>query len=601
MRNLFSGVIEKISGQKRVHEKRGHNAIGEASIVPEHIIVFSKPDDLPHNDGQIQTTSNRNRTDSRQSIHLSPSLLDKVIILKTSQYEAAAVVSTELYNQQITRSLYASIREQLSARKIDLKSTHWGTPSLVNEIAKSKESSIKRNQVEVNIDSENERRFREIVEHSFKIGATDFHIESKKKNALVRLRIDSELYPIENGAGGQILSDAAQSMISYVFTWLLNAGSNSAGHYNPALYRNCTVSMNLNVGGGVAIKLRVQSNPTIDGPDMIVRILKDEESRTFAESGYSPDQVKMLTQKISVRAGNIYFAGIPNSGKTTSTRACLESMPGRQKLKIVMIADPIEYELPFVSNATIQRSLSKGDGAGDGSYLEALNSWLRGNPDVLDMGEIRDYDSGVASITVGETGCLALGTVHAHSAIGIFQRLTSPAIGIDIHTLTAPKMVSLLVYQSLVPKLCTACRIPYSDVEIGIKQRMQVVAEKFNVDMSKTYYRAHKIECPICSGRGTKGVTLVAELISPSAEFLKHIRDGNYFEALDSWTKTSDGRWDTEDMTGKEVFAHAFYKAQQGIIDPHVVEEKFGNYDLISPFFKHRATKLRDVKMEEVA
>lgn len=581
--NFFS-FPRKSSSEGKSHQFIAN--VDDKNPMPTNIKVCKVPDDLPDYESVLNAGNERRKGDAKAIVSISDSLVDKVAVLQISKSTAAVVISTVMFRSALTKTVLSTIREQLSTRNIDLINTYWALPEFVAELSRLKEKSGLNSNIETKPDSENEKHFRRIISKALAVEATDFHIESKKNSALVRLRIDSELYPLDDSSGGQMMHDTAQKIISYVFTWLLNTGSNSDGHYNPSLYRNCTVSIEID---GKTYKLRVQSNPTISGPDLIARILKEEQSRSFEESGYSVDQIEKLNQKISVRNGNIYFAGIPNSGKTTSTRACLESMPNRERLKIVMIADPIEYELPFVSNATIQRSLNQDDseGAKDNSYMEAVNSWLRGNPDVIDMGEIRDRESGIASITVGETGCLALGTVHAHSALGIFQRLTSPAIGIDINTLTAPKMVSLLVYQSLVPKLCTACRIPFNEVDASIRERMTAVGTRFRVDMTKTFYRARKLDCPVCGGRGIKGVTLVAEMIVPTPAFLEHIRKGNYYLALDEWAKISDGRWDTENMNGKEVFAHAFYKAQQGIIDPHVVEDRFGKYELVSPTFKH--------------
>lgn len=544
------------------------------SRITANTVILRQPSDLPASYEVISFSGERKSGEIKNAILLPENLHGKLCVLKVDAQHAVTIVSADIAEDPELSHIFSGIREQLAMIKVASKATHWATDDLVRDLCKvqsvNKADTQDSSEAEKNIHTQ---RFREICQLALNEGATDVHFESKANSVRIRARIDAELYPLNDLSSGEMMFEIGQKTMAHVFTWLLDDKSNSSSNYSPTLYLNGTTKLE-KMSGNVDVKLRVQSNPTVNGPDMIIRFLNESASLTLEEIGYSEDQCALIRIKLTTRSGNIYVAGIPNSGKTTSTRAYLEWIPNRDRLKFVMIADPIEYQLAFVSNVTIQRSSNDGGKA----YSEAVNSWLRGNPDFFDLGEIRDLASGQAAITVGEVGCLGIATVHAHSAFGIVQRLTSPQIGIDLFALTAPKMVSLFVYQALVPKLCHACRIPFAEINSDVRSRMEKVAEKYKVDMSKTYYRAQKLDCPHCKGRGTKGVTVVAEMIDPTENILKLLRENKVFEASAEWKKTSDGKWDSANMTGKEIFAHAFYKAQQGIIDPRYVEERFQNY-----------------------
>ncbi len=166
----------------------------------------------------------------------------------------------------------------------------------------------------------------------------------------------------------------------------------------------------------------------------------------------------------------------------------------------------------------------------------------------------------------------------APAAIGTFQRLSDPAVGLSLHSLTAPRIINLLVYQSLVPVLCPDCKLPLAEMPEAVQQRYARVGKRFSVDVSGMHFRQHDRNCGSCHGRGTSREEVVAEMIKPDRKLLAIMRRGDEFEAEEYWLASWDGRFDTPDMTGKTAFQHAFYKALHGLIDPSVVE-RFGLYD----------------------
>lgn len=176
-----------------------------------------------------------------------------------------------------------------------------------------------------------------------------------------------------------------------------------------------------------------------------------------------------------------------------------------------------------------------------------------------------------------------MGTVHANRVTGIIGRLTNDQIGMSRQVLTAPEMLSLLVYQALVPKVCPHCALGVKEVLAGdsswdeAKEIVRLLNERFKVDVEKLRFRRPN-GCAQCRHRGTSGLTVVAEMLEPDQDWLRLTRDGKDYEAIDLWQSLSDKRFDSPAMLGKTVFEHCLYKALQGMVDPRRCEE-FGSFN----------------------
>jgi type II secretory ATPase GspE/PulE/Tfp pilus assembly ATPase PilB-like protein len=385
---------------------------------------------------------------------------------------------------------------------------------------------------------------------------------------------------MRNGKGGQMLREIAQQTISHVYNKLIDEGSNTTSSFNPKAYFSSTVTYDL--GPRQRLLLRCQNNPVVDGFDFIARFRLDDEAPAYTcqSMGYTPSQIELIEDAMRGRRGLIIVAGIPGSGKTTLVQTILTYFPDRDRLKFVTLDDPVEFKVPGVSHATIKTV------AGDAQesakmYMQAMESWLRGNPDVISMGEIRNFASGFSALTAAEVGCLGLATLHANSQIGIYGRLVDPAIGLSMHSITAPGIIALCIYQKLVPLLCQHCKLELAAMPAALQQQMRRVEQRFGVDIGAMRFAGGRIDgepCPNCKGRGTRGQKVVAEVYHPTRDFLRALRSGDEFAAQDVWRSENDGRFDTDDMNGKPVFLHAFKNALDGLIDPRVCEE-FGSFE----------------------
>ncbi len=134
------------------------------------------------------------------------------------------------------------------------------------------------------------------------------------------------------------------------------------------------------------------------------------------------------------------------------------------------------------------------------------------------------------------------------------------------------------MYQSLVPKLCSCAE----HADDTIPHITGFIRERFHIDTSKMRTKREG-GCEKCGGRGTKGLTVVAEMYQPSRQFLMHMRNNDEYQAERAWRSESDGRFDSPNMRGKTVFEHALYKAHLGIIDPRQVEtfELLDQYEIM--------------------
>ena len=558
-----------------------------AAATPDRATMFARvkvchrTSELPKHDSIISGTEKA----SGVLVVFAKSDAERIVVIRDAQ-TASAIVSSELLGTAKARELFTHIRDRLAGSPIELRNTYWATSDLVLELSKQKKEVSRDDLRKFSEDQKNEyrTRFYSWLDYGIQENATDLHVEVHGNLARIRYRIHGELEPMRNNQDGEMVASIAQSTIAYAYLKLIDRKSNSSSHFSTTQNLSSTVTYR---NGPVTVKMRCNLNPLANGFDFIARFTPDGASApdyNFEDLGYAPSQIHLLEQSLIQMHGLIVIAGIPGSGKTTTARTCLRHIPSRATKKIVAVDDPVEYFLEGVSHTSIGGRLGD-DAERMKNYSIAVNNWVRGNPNVLSLGEIRDAASGVAAVTFAEVGCLTIGTVHAHSAPGVFQRLSDPAVGLSLHSLTAPRIINLLVYQALVPVLCPECCIPLAEMPEHTRMRYEAVGKRFSVNVGNLKFRNHSPDCPACHGRGTSGQEVVAEMLKPDRKLLSLMRQGNDFEAEEYWLNTWDGRFDSPDMTGKTAFQHAFYKALQGQIDPSTVERfgLFDTYDIPSP------------------
>jgi len=332
--------------------------------------------------------------------------------------------------------------------------------------------------------------------------ASDIHIEPGEKDVIVRYRIDGVLYETRR-APRQFIP----SIISRV---KIMAGLNIAEKRLP---QDGRIRRKI---AGKDIDMRVATVPTVKGGERITIRLLDREAvlHDLADIGFGEDHLAQMDDLIHRPHGILLVTGPTGSGKTTTLYACLAKI-NSPDLNILTIEDPVEYQLDGISQVAVNDKI-------DLSFASGLRSFLRHDPDVIMVGEIRDLPTSEIAIQASLTGHLVLSTIHTNDAAGAITRLVD--LGVQPF-LVASSLMALLA-QRLVRRLCLECREAYRPTEVDLSS-MGLDPDAFfagrirrlrfkgadNPPPPGMLYRAREGGCVACLNAGYKGRTAIYELL----------------------------------------------------------------------------------------
>jgi general secretion pathway protein E len=267
--------------------------------------------------------------------------------------------------------------------------------------------------------------------------ATDLHIEPLANSLQARLRIDGLLKPVPAPPLGM-----AKAILSRL---KIMAGLNITERRLPQDGRSRIVV------AGMEIDLRVATTPTMHGESAVVRLLrKGSGFVAFDQVGLSERDGAVLRKALQAPFGMIIVTGPTGSGKTTTLAASLATI-NETKRKILTIEDPIEYHIPGVNQTQIHPAIGL-------TFATALRAFLRHDPDVIMVGEMRDAETAHIGVHAALTGHLVLTTLHTNSAAGAIPRL----IDMDVESFLIASSVRVMVGQRLVRLLCEHCKESHS-------------------------------------------------------------------------------------------------------------------------------------------
>jgi general secretion pathway protein E len=310
--------------------------------------------------------------------------------------------------------------------------------------------------------------------------ASDIHLEPADRGLVVRFRADGVLREIETQP--KTVAGPTVSRIKVM------AGLDIAERRLPQDGR-IRVAVH-----GKDIDFRVATSPTIHGESVVLRILDRQDVQLdFAALGFDASLVHTLREAIARPFGIVLVTGPTGSGKTTTLYAALKELNSTER-KILTIEDPVEYMLDGVNQVPVKPQIGL-------TFAHALRSFLRQDPDVLMVGEIRDRETAEVAIQAALTGHLLLSTLHTNTAAGAITRLLD--MGIDDYLITST--LHVVVGQRLVRRLCAACRSPYVPTA-DIRARFGAP--------EGTWYRA--VGCATCEGTGYRKRTTILEALPMS-------------------------------------------------------------------------------------
>lgn len=312
------------------------------------------------------------------------------------------------------------------------------------------------------------------------LGASDVHFEARKRSFDVHYRIDGKL---------QLVARQQKDLAAPIVSRIKVLSNLDLGERNKSQDGRSSVTVR-----GRRLDIRVSIIPTIEGESAVMRLLdKPDGLLDLKRLGFDASTVKSLKIIMQKRHGLFIVAGPTGSGKTTTLYACLEALKD-QGLKILSIEDPVEYQFEHVNQVQVS------DKAGR-TFASALRSFLRHDPDVILVGEIRDRETAEVAVQAALSGHLVLATIHAIDTSRVKTRLVD--MGIDGYKIDACLTASMA--QRLVRRLCSNCkmRVPVSDTESHI-------FETNALPLPAHIYRADG--CPDCRQEGYRGRIAIAEI-----------------------------------------------------------------------------------------
>ena len=326
------------------------------------------------------------------------------------------------------------------------------------------------------------------------IGSSDIHFEPYEHTCRVRFRLDGKLkehYVIPSGEYPVIINQLK-----------IKAGLDISEKRLPQ-------------DGRITVKspsdefdIRVSSLPTLHGEKMVLRILsKDANHIKLGDLGFTEKELRIYKETIKNPNGIVLISGPTGSGKTTTLYATLKLL-NDDKTNILTIEDPIEYTLEGVNQVQLKENIGL-------DFASALRTFLRQDPDIIMVGEIRDVKTANMAIRAALTGHLVLSTIHTNSAWSTISRL----IDMGVPSFLIASTLNVSVAQRLVRKLCNDCK-----QEAPISK--DIFPEHFKIPEYLTKH--HKaVGCHNCYHTGYQGRKAIYEIIPVTKALTAHIKQND--------------------------------------------------------------------------
>ncbi|MDX2159236.1 MAG: ATPase, T2SS/T4P/T4SS family [Hyphomicrobiaceae bacterium] len=314
--------------------------------------------------------------------------------------------------------------------------------------------------------------------------ATDIHLEPTRRRLIVRLRIDGILREIRSPP-----LELARAIASRV---KILSGLDIAERRLPQDGR-ARVSIE-----GRQIELRVATLPTVNGEAVAIRLLENaQRALDLRQLGFDEPTQATLRRHLSAPHGLVLVTGPTGSGKTTTLATALTIL-NEPVRKILTIEDPVEYQLDGVNQVHVRPDIGL-------TFAHTLRSFLRNDPDVIMVGELRDTETARIAVQAALTGHLVLSTLHTNSAAGAITRLLD--MGVESYLLAS--CLRCIIGQRLVRMLCLACRQPCHE-RIALPPDV-LAAAGLDAEGPHPHYRA--VGCARCFETGYIGRIGIVELI----------------------------------------------------------------------------------------
>ena len=328
-------------------------------------------------------------------------------------------------------------------------------------------------------------------------GASDIHIEPFEKELRIRFRIDGVLHKITT----QPISFAPRICARIKILAKLDISERRAPQDG---------RVRLKISKSKAFDFRVNTLPTVHGEKVVMRILDSSAANLdLSVLGFTEKQFSDYTSIVQRPYGMVLITGPTGSGKTVTLYSALNMLndPGKN---ISTVEDPVEIQLPGLTQVNINEKANL-------TFAGALRAFLRQDPDIIMLGEIRDLETAEIAIKASQTGHMVLSTLHTNDAPSTLTRL----LNMGVPAFNVASAVSLIVAQRLIRKLCNDCK---TDVVLPEKALLQAGFKKEDLPTLKTF-QANESGCSNCT-EGYKGRAGVFQVMPVTEEIKTIIMEG---------------------------------------------------------------------------
>ena len=338
------------------------------------------------------------------------------------------------------------------------------------------------------------RFLQKVMLDAINMGASDLHFEPYEKFYRIRFRIDGELR--EMSQPPLVIKEKLAARIKVISK--LDISEKRVPQDG---------RMKLVLGPNKAIDFRVSTLPTLYGEKIVMRILDPSQAKLGIEAlGYDPDQRDLLLEAVKRPYGMVLVTGPTGSGKTVSLYTCLNllNQPG---VNISTVEDPAEIQMAGINQVNVNEKAGL-------TFASALRAFLRQDPDVIMVGEIRDLETADIAIKAAQTGHMVLSTLHTNDAPTTLTRLANMGVpGFNIAS-----SVILITAQRLARRLCAHCKAP---ADIEPRALLQAGFKEADLDGSWMPYKP--IGCEHCNNSGYKGRVGIYQVMPVSEEIQRII------------------------------------------------------------------------------
>ncbi len=325
-------------------------------------------------------------------------------------------------------------------------------------------------------------------------GASDLHIEQYKERTRIRLRVDGDLHDLTHYA---LSPQEAKGLINVI---------KIRGEMDIAEKRLPQGGRSQLVAGGIGYDLRIQVQPSLHGEAVVIRLLPQSGNIVDIEDlGMNHMVMRHYRRLLDNPSGLVLVVGPTGSGKSTTLYAGLSELAKDGRRKVITIEDPIEYSMEGIMQTRARPNIGF-------NFADGMRSFVRLDPDVILVGEIRDTETAVEAIRASQTGHVVLSTLHSNDAVDALQRIYD----LNVHANSVASEIMGVIAQKLAKRICPQCKT-------GATPDPAILEELFPEGAPDSFHCYVGKGCEACGGRGTKGRVAVVEYMQVNTEIRQAI------------------------------------------------------------------------------